>query len=94
MASWFFTFIIGVHARLLEESFSDSYNVNDTFNSCKETIAGVPQGSIRRPLLFNICVNDVFLFENKAFPSNYADNNVLYTSGSKFEEVKTHLKVH
>lgn len=34
--------------------------VNSNFSSWKEIIAGVPQGSILRPLIFKIFVNELF----------------------------------
>ena len=49
--------------------------VNDCYSSWKELKSGVPQGSILGPLLFNIFINDVFYFLDKARMANYADDN-------------------
>ena len=62
--------------------------MNNNFSSWQEIIAGVPQGSILGPLLFNIFVNDLFLFVSSSKLSNYADDNTLYTFGYNLEEVK------
>ena len=71
---------------------SQRVNVNNTFSSWEEIIARAPKGSILGPLLFNIFINVIFLFENKVFLSNYADEDVLFVFGSNSEETKTHLR--
>ena len=44
-----------------------------------DIIAGIPQGSMLGPLIYNINLNDIFYFiyENKL--ANYADDNTPYS---------------
>ena len=70
---------------------SHRVNINNSFSTWEEIIAGAPQGSILGLLLFNIFINHIFYFEDKSYLSNYADDNVLYAFGSNMTEVKVKL---
>ena len=66
---------------------------NGSFNSWNEVITGVPQGSILGPLLFNIFLNDIFVFISKFQLCNYADDNTLYKSGKNMKKTKNGLRM-
>ena len=60
-------------------------------SSWTELSKGVPQGSILGPLLFNIFVNDLFLFIEKCSLYNYADDNSMSHSSSTLQGVLSSL---
>ena len=68
--------------------------VSNSYSSLFEIIAGVPQGSILGPPLFNIFLNDLFLYPeiHYTFLSNYADDNTLYSIGNTIKSVKKVIK--
>ena len=62
--------------------------IKNKFSSLKEVIAGFPQGSIDEPLIFNLFINDRFLFICFSTLSNYADDNNLFTTGTDIQLIK------
>ena len=53
----------------------------------------VPQGSISGPLLFNIFINDLFLFIENCTLYNYADDNSMSYSSTTLQNVLSNLRI-
>ena len=66
--------------------------IENHFSNWREIITGVHQGSILGPLLFNIFINDIFLFVESSNICNYADDNTLFAFGKTFDEITRKLQ--
>ena len=53
---------------------------------------GVPQGSILRPTVFSVYINDVTLAAGDSLIHLYADDTILYTSGPSLDTVLSNLQ--
>ena len=66
--------------------------VNSSYSDWYEVIKGVPQGSILGPLLFNLFINDLFLFLETTNICNFADDNTIYRCDSGLEIILEDLQ--
>ena len=62
--------------------------IKNSASTTRTVIAGIPQGSIDRPLHFNLFINDLVLFIEYTGLENYADDNNLSITKTNIENKK------
>ena len=67
-------------------------SINGSSSHWTEVITGVPQSSILDPLLFNVFLNDIFMFISKCNFCDYADDNTLYSTGKYLNRIRSNLE--
>ena len=69
-----------------------SVNIKGKLSSFMDILAGVPQGSILGPVIFNIFINDMQNIFDKCSLNNYADDNTLDDHASSIPELVDSLE--
>ena len=61
--------------------------IGNSFSDWFKVILGVPQGLILRPHIFNIFLADLFLVLKDVDIVKFADDNTLFTSANKIDDL-------
>ena len=71
----------------LETYGLDKPSLGSSYSDWANVTRGIPQRSILGPLLFNIFINDIFLFIEKSDICKFADNNTLFSCGDNLSVI-------
>ena len=66
--------------------------IGSSYSDWANVIRGIPQRSILGPLLFDIFINDIFLFVKKSDICKFADDNTLLSCGDNFSVILKSLE--
>ena len=66
--------------------------IGSSYSDWANVTRGIPQRSILGPLLFNIFINDIFLFIEKSDICKFADDNILFSCRDNFSVVLKSLE--
>ena len=66
--------------------------VGSSYSSLCNIEIGVPQGSVLVPMLFNMFINGLFVFDLESEICSFGDENTIVTRGNNLEEVTMKLE--
>ena len=61
--------------------------IKGSYSTYRDITIGVPRGSVLGPLLFNIFINDIFLFVQNTSVCNYANDTTIYACNSDIDTI-------
>ena len=71
---------------------TQNIKINNTHNVFQVLLSGVPKCSILGPLLFNIFINDLYLWITKTDLLNFADDNTITAAERTIENLISKLE--
>ena len=69
-----------------------SVQINNTYSIFQLLLSGVSQDSILCPILFNLFINDLFMYVKNSYLHKFADDNTIFCVSSSLSELILELE--